>query len=74
MTCSMRSAVTILLVVGLLWPRGGEAQVPGRTMTISAIFDDDGDKFLELAFRHAVEVVNRNRSACIIFLIFSQFL
>jgi len=30
-------------------------------MTISAIFDDDGDKFLELAFKHAVDTVNRNR-------------
>ena len=44
-----------------LGPPGSEGQVAGRTMTISAIFDDDGDKFLELAFKHAVDTVNRNR-------------
>ena len=34
-----------------------------RTMTISAIFDQGGDPKHELAFKHAVQVVNRNRSA-----------
>ena len=34
---------------------------PPRTMTISAIFDEGGEVIHELAFQHAVQVVNRNR-------------
>jgi hypothetical protein len=36
-------------------------QTGPRTMTISAIFDQGGDPKHELAFKHAVQVVNRNR-------------
>jgi len=32
-----------------------------RKMTIAAIFDEGGDRKHELAFRHAVQAVNRNR-------------
>ena len=55
------SLFAVALVALALGPSGMMGQVPGRTMTISAIFDDDGDKFLELAFKHAVDTVNRNR-------------
>ena len=45
-----------VLVLGV----GGQAPQP-RTMTISAIFDEGGEEIHELAFQHAVQVVNRNR-------------
>ena len=32
-----------------------------RKMTIAAVFDEGGDRKHELAFRHAVQAVNRNR-------------
>jgi len=41
--------------------RGVSTQTSARSMTISAIFDEGGDEIHELAFKHAVQVVNRNR-------------
>jgi len=45
----------LLFVVGSVSGQGP------RSMTISAILDEDGDEIHELAFNHAVQVVNRNR-------------
>ena len=52
-----------LVVLGACLVSGvtGQDSLP-RSMTISAIFDEDGDEIHELAFKHAVQVVNRNRS------------
>ena len=36
-------------------------QVDARKMTIAAVFDEGGDRRHELAFRHAVQAINRNR-------------
>ena len=33
-----------------------------RRMTVAAIFDEGGESQHEIAFKHAVEAVNRNRS------------
>ena len=38
-----------------------KAQVAARKMTIAAVFDEGGDRKHELAFRHAVRAINRNR-------------
>jgi len=46
-------------LVGVL--RSAAGQGATRSMTISAIFDEGGDEMYELAFKHAVQVVNRNR-------------
>ena len=51
-----------LLVWACLVPGWGvRGQGQGRSMTISALFDEDGEEIHELAFNHAVQVVNRNR-------------
>ena len=52
---SARMLFWFLLVVGSVSGQGP------RSMTISAILDEDGDEIHELAFNHAVQVVNRNR-------------
>ena len=36
-----------------------------RQMTVAAIFDQGGDMKYELAFKHAVQMINQNR--CIFF-------
>ena len=38
-----------------------QGQVAARKMTVAAIFDEGEDRRHELAFRHAVQAVNRNR-------------
>ena len=48
-----------MMVAGLV--SGASGQAVTRSMTISAIFDEGGDEMYELAFKHAVQVVNRNR-------------
>ena len=37
-----------------------------RMMTVAAIFDEGGESQHEIAFKHAVEAVNRNRCEYII--------
>ena len=37
------------------------AGAQARRMTVAAIFDEGGEGQLEIAFKHAVEAVNRNR-------------
>ena len=44
-------AVVVVLVAG----------AQARRMTVAAIFDEGGEGQLEIAFKHAVEAVNRNR-------------
>ena len=38
-----------------------QGQGAARKMTVAAIFDEGEDRRHELAFRHAVQAVNRNR-------------
>ena len=53
MVSSLGVVLTILTMV--------HTQDMVRKMTIAAIFDEGGDRKHELAFRHAVQAVNRNR-------------
>ena len=52
--------LSCLLVVMFL-VRLSQPQTMPRQMTIAAIFDQGGDPKHELAFRHAVQSINRNR-------------
>ena len=45
----------------MLLLRLSQPQTMPRQMTIAAIFDAGGDPKHELAFRHAVQSINRNR-------------
>ena len=47
--------ITGLMVVTLV------AGADARIMTVAAIFDEGGESQHEIAFKHAVEAVNRNR-------------
>jgi len=48
--------VMVLANLAMVW-----VQVDARKMTIAAVFDEGGDRRHELAFRHAVQAINRNR-------------
>ena len=52
----MRMMFSLLVVTSMV-----SAQAMVRKMTIAAIFDEGGDRKHELAFRHAVQSINRNR-------------
>ena len=56
---SMRMIISLVMVVTSL--SLAKAQVAARKMTIAAVFDEGGDRKHELAFRHAVRAINRNR-------------
>ena len=47
--------ITGLMVVTLV------TRTDARMMTVAAIFDEGGESQHEIAFKHAVEAVNRNR-------------
>ena len=48
-------------VMVMLLLKMSQPQTMPRHMTIAAIFDEGGDPKHELAFRHAVQSINRNR-------------
>ena len=48
--------VMMLATLGLV-----QVEVVARKMTIAAVFDEGGGRRHELAFRHAVQAINRNR-------------
>jgi len=52
----MRNIFLLVPLVGVVM-----GQNPPQQMTIAAIFDQGGDNKYEIAFRHAVEGINRNR-------------
>merc|ERR1719481_1816115 len=52
----MRNIFLLVPLVGVV-----VGQNPPQQMTIAAIFDQGGDNKYEIAFRHAVEGINRNR-------------
>ncbi len=56
-----RSGLAVWMTAGVWLAVAVSGQTGPRTMTISAIFDQGGDPKHELAFKHAVQVVNRNR-------------
>ena len=45
-----------------------------RIMTVAAIFDEGGASQHELAFKHAVEAVNRNRCLALIIIRYNIYL
>ena len=53
----MLQALTKALTAGLMLV----TRVDARMMTVAAIFDEGGETQHEIAFKHAVEAVNRNR-------------
>ena len=55
---AMISLVVMVLTSSLALVQG---QVAASKMTVAAIFDEGEDRRHELAFRHAVQAVNRNR-------------
>ena len=55
----MKGVVMVVVMVSLV--RLSQPQTMPRQMTIAAIFDQGGDPKHELAFRHAVQSINRNR-------------
>ena len=57
----MREAKMIRLAAVAVLVATAAGQGPARSMTISAIFDEGGEEIHELAFKHAVQVVNKNR-------------
>ena len=59
METTMKVAVVVVMVMSLV--RLSQPQTMPRQMTIAAIFDQGGDPKHELAFRHAVQSINRNR-------------
>ena len=50
-----------LVMVALAGLVGVAAQNMPRQMTVAAIFDQGGDMKYELAFKHAVQMINQNR-------------
>ena len=58
MTDAARKGVVVMVMILL---EMSHAQTMPRQMTIAAIFDQGGDPKHELAFRHAVQSINRNR-------------
>ena len=49
----------VLVMAALALVVGGQ-NMP-RQMTVAAIFDQGGDMKYELAFKHAVQMINQNR-------------
>ena len=56
------------MVISILWTLVlvactglSHGQAIPRQMTIAAVFDEGGDPKYELAFKHAVKSINRNR-------------
>ena len=60
LTCSVMRMMSSMVVVSTIMTMA-QTQNTIRKMTIAAIFDEGGDRKHELAFRHAVQAVNRNR-------------
>ena len=54
-----RSVVVIVLALAMVVMVRGQ-NMP-RQMTVAAIFDQGGDMKYELAFKHAVQMINQNR-------------
>ena len=50
--------VVVMAALALVMVRG---QNMPRQMTVAAIFDQGGDMKYELAFKHAVQMINQNR-------------
>ena len=57
----MREVKMIWIAAMAMLVARAAGQGPARSMTISAIFDEGGEEIHELAFKHAVQVVNKNR-------------
>ena len=49
------------MVLGMVMASMVTSQARPKQMTIAAIFDQGQDQKHELAFRHAVQSINRNR-------------
>ena len=56
----MRATVVMLVLATLAIVAVGGQNMP-RQMTVAAIFDQGGDMKYELAFKHAVQMINQNR-------------
>ena len=56
----MRATVVMLVMATLAIVAVGGQNMP-RQMTVAAIFDQGGDMKYELAFKHAVQMINQNR-------------
>ena len=56
-----RSPLLPLLLLPLLLATAEGQQGMPKQMTIAAIFDQGGDRKHEMAFKHAVQGINRNR-------------
>ena len=54
-----RSVVVIVLALAMAGMVRGQ-NMP-RQMTVAAVFDQGGDMKYELAFKHAVQMINQNR-------------
>ena len=52
------ATLVMVVLAGLV---GVGAQNMPRQMTVAAIFDQGGDMKYELAFKHAVQMINQNR-------------
>ena len=57
----MEVGMATLVMVALAGLVGVAAQNMPRQMTVAAIFDQGGDMKYELAFKHAVQMINQNR-------------
>ena len=51
----------LVMVLGMVMASMVTSQARPKQMTIAAIFDQGQDQKHELAFRHAVQSINRNR-------------
>ena len=58
------SVSSVTIVLGMV-----TAQTIPQQMTIAAVFDEGGDRKHELAFRHAVRSINRNKYVILIILL-----
>ena len=57
----MRVLLLVVLITGENNVNGKKTKSEVRQMSIAAVFDEGGDSKYEMAFRHAVRGVNRNR-------------
>ena len=53
--------VTLMMMTALAFVAAVGGQNMPRQMTVAAIFDQGGDMSYELAFKHAVQMINQNR-------------
>ena len=57
----MKHRMRVLAVMATLAIAAVGGQNMPRQMTVAAIFDQGGDMKYELAFKHAVQMINQNR-------------